>query len=42
MTAVTLTIAIGLTLRVLVPLAVVLSVGTLVQALLDRRQEVMQ
>ena len=39
MTAVTLTIVIGLTLRIVVPLAVMLGLGTLVQALVNRRQE---
>jgi hypothetical protein len=42
MTAVTLTLAIGLTLRVLVPLVLMLSLGTLVQARLARRQAVDQ
>lgn len=40
MSAVTLTIVLGLVLRVLLPLVVVLSVGSLVQMLLRRRQEV--
>jgi hypothetical protein len=40
MTAVTLTLVIGLMLRVLVPLVIVLGLGTLVQALLARREAV--
>lgn len=40
MTAMTLTVVIGLVVRVLVPLVVMLSLGSLVRALVNRRQEV--
>lgn len=42
MTAMTLTIVIGLALRIVAPLALVLGLGTLAQALLERRPEVKQ
>ena len=42
MTAVTLTLVIGLMLRILVPLVLVLGLGTLVQARQARRQAVSQ